>query len=84
MREDRILGIHVEGLSEYLILNQWEALNLMQLGEANRTTRATLMNHSSSRSHTIFQIKLERVEQGRMFRSKLNLCDLAGSEKLNK
>jgi hypothetical protein len=42
------------------------------------------MNQASSRSHSIFQIKYERVQNQTMFRSKLNLCDLAGSEKLNK
>ena len=84
VREDKLLGIHVEGLSEYVVKDQAEALNLMQVGEANRSTRATIMNHNSSRSHSIFQIKYERVEGTRLFRSKLNLCDLAGSEKINK
>ena len=42
------------------------------------------MNQASSRSHSIFQIKYERVQNHTMFRSQLNLCDLAGSEKLNK
>ncbi len=84
VREDKLLGIHVEGLSEYIVKDQAEALNLMQVGEANRSTRATIMNHNSSRSHSIFQIKYERVEGSRLFRSKLNLCDLAGSEKINK
>ena len=84
VREDKLLGIHVEGLSEYVVKDQAEALNLMQVGEANRSTRATIMNHNSSRSHSIFQIKYERVEGSRLFRSKLNLCDLAGSEKINK
>ena len=56
----------------------------MLLGERNRVTRATLLNQNSSRSHSIFQIKQEKVENGRKLKSKLNLCDLAGSEKLNK
>ena len=43
-----------------------------------------MLNQHSSRSHSIFQIKQEYVENGRIVRSKLNLCDLAGSEKLNK
>lgn len=84
VREDRHLGIHVEGLQEYLVLNHWEALNLMMLGDRNRITRATVLNQKSSRSHSIFQIKSERVHEGRMYRSKLNLCDLAGSEKIDK
>lgn len=42
------------------------------------------MNQHSSRSHSIFQIKQEKLNGGKKFKSKLNLCDLAGSEKLNK
>ena len=67
-----------------MIVNEYQALNLMLLGERNRVTRATLLNQNSSRSHSIFQIKQEKVENGRKLKSKLNLCDLAGSEKLNK
>lgn len=44
VREDKVLGIHVEGLTEYQINNKYEALSLMQQGEANRSTRATVMN----------------------------------------
>ena len=45
------------------------------------------MNQNSSRSHTIFQILLESVSSerdGYIKRSKINLGDLAGSEKINK
>jgi hypothetical protein len=52
------------------------------------------MNTKSSRSHTIFQILLESVhpDSKGMFKvffsisqkARLNLCDLAGSEKINK
>ena len=45
------------------------------------------MNIQSSRSHTIFQFLLEsdKVDQNGMIkRSKLNLGDLAGSEKIDK
>jgi len=84
IREDKILGIHVEGLQEYVVDNEYQAINLMLLGERNRVTRSTLLNQNSSRSHSIFQIKQEKVEGGRKTKSKLNLCDLAGSEKFNK
>ena len=50
-------------------------------------TRHTKMNMSSSRSHTIFQFLLESEkvdEHGMIKRSKLNLGDLAGSEKIDK
>ena len=45
------------------------------------------MNTKSSRSHTIFQILLESIHpdsKGMFKKARLNLCDLAGSEKVNK
>lgn len=66
----------------------------MKRGEKNRFIRQTSMNTKSSRSHTIFQILLEstRPDKKGMFKviidlykkARLNLCDLAGSEKINK
>ncbi|XP_018329518.1 kinesin-like protein KIF3A [Agrilus planipennis] len=57
---------------------------LMRRGNANRKTRATLMNDRSSRSHAIFMINIEQRCQGdnTMVLGKLNLVDLAGSERL--
>ena len=62
-------------------------MNLMRRGEKNRANRQTKMNVHSSRSHTIFQFLLESNkidEKGFIRRSKLNLGDLAGSEKIDK
>jgi len=45
------------------------------------------MNIKSSRSHSLFQMLLETDQvdkQGMLKRAKLNLGDLAGSEKVNK
>jgi hypothetical protein len=57
----------------------------MRRGEKNRFIRQTSMNAKSSRSHTIFQILLESTDGKGLFKkARLNLCDLAGSEKINK
>ncbi|CAM6001869.1 unnamed protein product [Sphagnum balticum] len=60
----------------------------LNLGFKNRAVGATLMNASSSRSHSIFTIFLESEEQGpadtRYVAGKLNLVDLAGSERQDK
>ena len=60
----------------------------MTQGTNNRKTAATLMNATSSRSHSIFTIYIETAEKtdkGQRIRAgKLNLVDLAGSERLNK
>jgi len=43
------------------------------------------MNAKSSRSHTIFQLLVEiQDKNGTFLKGRLNLCDLAGSEKINK
>lgn len=60
---------------------------MLKRGEASRITRQTRSNIHSSRSHTIFQLLIESNspnDKGQLFRGKLNLCDLAGSEKIHK
>ena len=59
IRENKLEGIFVEGLTEYSVNSAQEALILMSRGEKNRITRPTLKNAKSSRSHTIFQILIE-------------------------
>lgn len=87
IREDRAQGIYVDGLSEYIVQNAADCLAIMRRGEKNRANRQTKMNVQSSRSHTIFQLLLESNKidaKGMIRRSKLNLGDLAGSEKIDK
>lgn len=87
IREDKVNGIYVEGLTEYVVESVSDCMDLLTVGETNRIKRATRMNLHSSRSHSIFQILLEydKVDgNGMIKRAKLNLGDLAGSEKLTK
>jgi hypothetical protein len=62
--------------------------HVMQAGKKNRSVGATLMNQTSSRSHSIFTIVVECAEsddRGDHIRvGKLNLVDLAGSERQGK
>ena len=58
-------------------------------GKKNRSTGATAMNQTSSRSHSIFTIVVESSDIGpdgepRIKVGKLNLVDLAGSERQSK
>jgi hypothetical protein len=58
---------------------------LLIKGERIRAKRQTRMNMQSSRSHTILQITIESDEadeHGMLKRAKLNVGDLAGSEKI--
>ncbi|EGR30739.1 kinesin motor domain protein [Ichthyophthirius multifiliis] len=87
IHESKIDGIYVEGLSEYQCTHYYDAIQLMKRGEKNRKIRQTQMNNKSSRSHTILQFSIESTNNNNkniMKRSKVNLCDLAGSEKINK
>ncbi|XP_072234396.1 kinesin-like protein KIF20A [Leuresthes tenuis] len=62
-----------------------EASKLLQFGNKNRSAAATKMNHSSSRSHSIFTMKLLKIDAGTVKRiSEFSLCDLAGSERCHK
>lgn len=54
VREDKYQGIYVEGLTEYVVENINDCMDLLKVGEANRVKRSTKMNLMSSRSHSIF------------------------------
>ena len=85
IREDKITGIYVEGLAEFVVNNSRDWYGLMKRGERNRITKSTRANIQSSRSHSIFQMWVETDQvdkRGMLKRAKLNLCDLAGSEKI--
>ncbi|NXF40959.1 KIF9 protein, partial [Nyctibius bracteatus] len=54
-------------------------------GETNRAIAEHTLNKNSSRSHCIFTIYIEsRFRDGKSIHSKINLIDLAGSERLSK
>ena len=59
IREDKLNGIYVEDLTEFLVENVYDCLNLMKRGERSRKRRQTQKNEFSSRSHVIFQIIVE-------------------------
>ena len=92
IREDKINGIYVEDLSEFLVENVYDCLNLLKRGERTRRRRQSIKNDINSRSNTILQIIVEydRVTEKGILkvniywlqRSKLNFCDLAGCEKI--
>ena len=55
--------------------------DLLEAGNAYRTTESTKLNAVSSRSHAVLQL---RVDTGGRQQGKLSLIDLAGSERANK
>lgn len=62
-----------------------EILEILKKGEINRHYALTNLNHSSSRSHTIFSLKVKCIANNAcsLTESLLNFVDLAGSEKLS-
>ncbi|KAL4000783.1 chromosome alignment-maintaining phosphoprotein 1 [Sarotherodon galilaeus] len=83
--DDGAGNAYVKDLIWINIHNLGEASKLLQFGNKNRSAAATKMNHSSSRSHSIFTMKLLRINGGTAERvSEFSLCDLAGSERCNK
>ena len=87
IRENKLYGIYVEGLAEFIVENSEDCYLLLSKGDKNRAVRQTKFNHHSSRSHTIFQLLVESDKankHGAMKKAKINFCDLAGSEKYDK
>lgn len=81
IREDaRNQFMQINGLREVPVASREEALQTLQLGMLQRKVEATAANARSSRSHAIFQLKLERVDSGQPH-AKICLIDLAGSER---
>jgi len=60
--------------------------DLMDTAALHRQTATTNMNAQSSRSHSIFTLYLEGINQelGARVRGTLHLCDLAGSERISR
>ena len=56
-------------------------MKLLQGGNQRRTTEPTAMNVTSSRSHAVFQVRVERRDREAATLGKLSLIDLAGSER---
>ena len=59
---------------------------VMASAARSRSVACTKMNSASSRSHSVFMLHLSGVneENGTMVQGALNLCDLAGSERLDR
>ncbi|KAF8449247.1 P-loop containing nucleoside triphosphate hydrolase protein [Boletus edulis BED1] len=62
-----------------------EVSALLRLANSRRTVAATLMNERSSRSHSVFTLRISGCNEhtGERCEGSLNLVDLAGSERLN-
>ncbi|GAB5359527.1 hypothetical protein AAMO2058_000551700 [Amorphochlora amoebiformis] len=81
-----VVFTHVPGLSKKGIKTMHDMTDLMDTAAQNRSVAATDMNLHSSRSHSVFTLYMtgRNEAQGLMTKSALYLCDLAGSERVDK
>lgn len=85
VRETPTRGVWVESLSETEVRSHLEVLRLLHQGEEHRAVASTNMNAVSSRSHSLFILTVtQKTRDGAIKIGKLNLADLAGSEKVGK
>lgn len=117
VREHPTKGIYVKDLSHHRVYSSNDILVLFRRGKQELITAETRMVRHSSRSHSIFQISIERrldvtkkqellkeiepelaetvmlenipndivlLEEEMVLRGKMDICDLAGSERLGK
>eukprot|EP00040_Diaphanoeca_grandis_P021406 m.114042 g.114042 ORF g.114042 m.114042 type:complete len:1372 (+) comp28322_c0_seq1:106-4221(+) len=85
IREDVKSGVTVRDLTDHPCNNANEACEILRTGNRNRRVASTSMNRESSRSHAVFQMTIKSLTVSgavtNVKEAKLNLIDLAGSER---
>ncbi|XP_010626012.1 kinesin-like protein KIF23 isoform X1 [Fukomys damarensis] len=95
LREDKSHNIYVAGCTQVEVKSTEEAFEVFWRGQTKRRIANTHLNHESSRSHSVFNIKLVKApldadgdnvlqEKEQITVSQLFLVDLAGSERTNR
>lgn len=73
--------IQIKGLIWVPLNNHFDILKYTREASESRKSDSTQFNSTSSRSHAIFQIKIERMKNNQMESNVINIIDLAGSER---
>jgi hypothetical protein len=88
VRQHPTKGVYVEGAKFTPVSSYEEIDSQVDVGTNNRTIGSTNMNATSSRAHTVVQIRFSQKEfmidtgmPKRKLESNINLIDLAGSER---
>nr|ADM53352.1 kinesin-like motor protein [Cynops orientalis] len=78
--------LHVTNLRYVSVSSEEEVHKLLRTAKMNRSVAKTVLNDRSSRSHSVFQLRIEGKNESRDVKtaSILSLIDLAGSERLDK
>ena len=61
VKESPSTGLHAAGAKEVRVSTLEEAVDVLRSGAEHRATASTLMNSTSSRSHSIFMLRLDQV-----------------------
>nr|CAB3259128.1 kinesin-like protein KIFC3 [Phallusia mammillata] len=79
-------SLFVQGLTSRQVNNLDDVNKVFETGKLNRATASTNMNEHSSRSHAVLMVTVSGVNKTTGVESfgKLNLIDLAGSERVSK
>ncbi|KAM6983793.1 kinesin-like protein KIF20A [Tautogolabrus adspersus] len=86
LSDDKQGNPYVKDLTWIQVRSAEEAWRILRAGHRNQSFASTHINHNSSRSHSIFSIRVVHVRQEvdsnmAMHTSELTVCDLAGSER---
>ncbi|XP_023198638.1 kinesin-like protein KIF20A isoform X2 [Xiphophorus maculatus] len=86
LSDDKQGNPYVKDLTWIQIRSAEEAWRILKAGRRNQSFASTHLNHNSSRSHSIFSIRVLHVHPEAstgqvMHISELTVCDLAGSER---
>ncbi|KAG8082303.1 hypothetical protein GUJ93_ZPchr0014g47271 [Zizania palustris] len=79
-------GLNIPDANLVPVKGAHDVLDLMRVGQRNRTVGSTALNERSSRSHSVLTIHVQGKEivSGSTLRGCLHLVDLAGSERVDK
>ncbi|XP_075093994.1 kinesin-like protein KIN-14I [Nicotiana tabacum] len=79
-------GLSVPDASLLRVTSTCDVIDLMNLGQKNRSVGATALNDRSSRSHSCLTVHVQGrdLTSGAILRGCMHLVDLAGSERVNK
>lgn len=83
VKEDADKFACVQGLARFKVASREEAFFLLARGARKSIVRETESNILSSRAHTLLSLECVQQLEGACVASRLNLCDLAGSERMH-
>ncbi|XP_064387362.1 kinesin-like protein KIF23 [Halichondria panicea] len=95
LREDSSRNMYVSGATEVEVKSTEEAFEVLYRGQKMRRVAHTQLNQESSRSHSVFTVKLVQApldhtgkdvlqDKSKVVFSQLSLVDLAGSERTSR